>query len=89
MWGDSATGLGDYCNVNGHSVSIGKVKVLAREQEWMRHKVKEAIHIKQGAFYMNIDQGYQLPPIYGQIKIRMWITVRIIWICIQLLRSGQ
>ena len=33
----------------------------------MKRKVKEVIHIKQKAPSMNRDQGYQLPPIYGQI----------------------
>ena len=41
--------------------------VLDREQDWLKRKVKEAIHIKQRAPSMNRDQGYQLPPIYGQI----------------------
>ena len=43
------------------------LKALDREQDWMKREVKEAIHIKQRAPSMNRDQGYQLPPIYGQI----------------------
>ena len=45
----------------------------------MKHKVKEAIHIKQKAPSMNRDQGYQLPPIYGQIIPRPEPTLIIAW----------
>ena len=54
-------------NATGHSVSMDNLRVLDRVQDWMKRKVKEAIHIKQRAPSMNRDQGYQLPPIYGQI----------------------
>ena len=64
---DKPTGVGDHCNATGHSVSMDNLRVLDREQDWMKRKVKEAIHIKQRAPSMNRDQGYQLPPIYGQI----------------------
>ena len=64
---DKPTGVGDHCNATGHSVSMDNLRVLAREQDWLKRKVKEAIHIKQRAPSMNRDQGYQLPPIYGQI----------------------
>ena len=46
---------------------MDNLKVLDREQDWMKRKVKKAIHIKQTEPSMNRDQGYQLPPIYGQI----------------------
>ena len=38
-----------------------KLRVLDREQDWMKRKVKEAIHIKRRVPSMNKDQGYQLP----------------------------
>ena len=46
----------------GHSVSKNNIRVLCREQQWHRRKVKEAIYIKQQGLTMNRDQGYQLPP---------------------------
>ena len=64
---DKPTGVGDHCNATGHSVSMDNLRVLDREQDWLKRKVKEAIHIKQRAPSMNRDQGYQLPPIYSQI----------------------
>jgi len=64
---DHPTGVGEHCLATGHSVSIQNVKVLAREKQWHRRKVKEAIYIKQRAPTMNRDQGYQLPPIYNQL----------------------
>ena len=43
-------------------MSKNNIRVLCREQEWHRRKVKEAIYIKQHGPTMNRDQGYQLPP---------------------------
>ena len=43
---DKPTGVGDHYNATGHSVSIDNLKVLDREQDWMKRKVKEEIHIK-------------------------------------------
>ena len=56
------TGVGEHCLATGHSVSKNNIKVLCREQEGHRRKVKEAIYIKQHGPTMNRDQGYQLPP---------------------------
>ena len=63
---DKPTGVGEHCLATGHSVSKNNIKVLCREKEWYRCKVKEAIFIKQHGPTMNRDQGYQLPP-YTQI----------------------
>ena len=60
------TGVGDHCNATGHSVSLDNTKVLTREPQWTKRKVKEAIYIKKSAPSMNREQGYQLPPIYHQ-----------------------
>ena len=48
-------------------MSITNTKVLEKELDWHRHKVKEAIHIRQRFPTMNRDQGYQIPPIYDKI----------------------
>ena len=53
------TGVGDHCNATGHSVSLDNTKVLTREPQWTKRKVKEAI--KKSAPSMNREQGYQLP----------------------------
>ena len=53
--------------IGGHWTILVNLRVLDREQDRMRRKAKEAIHIKQRAPSMNLVQGYQVPPIYGQI----------------------
>ena len=58
---DKPTGVGEHCLATGHSLSTNNIKVLCREQEWHRRKVKEAIYIKQQGPTMNRNQGYQLP----------------------------
>ena len=44
---DKPMGVGGHYLVTGRSVSMSNIKVLSREPEWQRRKVKEAIHIKQ------------------------------------------
>ena len=63
------TGVGDHCNATGHSVSLDNTKVLTREPQWTKRKVKEAIYIKKSAPSMTREQGYQLPPIYHQLLL--------------------
>ena len=41
--------------LNGDTVTMANLRVLDREQDWMKRKVKEAIHIKQRAPSMNRD----------------------------------
>ena len=45
------------------------VRVLAREDGWLKRKVREAIEIKIGQPAMNRDQGYELPPIYDELLL--------------------
>ena len=63
------TGVGDHCNATGHSVSLDNTKVLTREPQWTKRKVKEAIYIKRNSPSMNREQGYQLTPIYHQLLL--------------------
>ena len=63
------TRVGDHCNATGHSVSLDNTKVLTREPQWTKRKVKEAILIKKRAPSMNREQVYQLPPIYHQLLL--------------------
>ena len=35
------TGVGDHCNATGHSVSLDNTKVLTREPQWTKRKVKD------------------------------------------------
>ena len=44
-----------------------RTKVLTRETNWHKRKMKKAIYIRQGAPTMNRDRGYHLPAIYNQI----------------------
>ena len=39
---DKRTGVGDHCWATGHSVSTNNTKVLTRESNWHKKKVKEA-----------------------------------------------
>ena len=64
---DKPTGVGDHCRATGHSVSMKNTKILTRESNWHKRKVKEAIYIRQRAPTMHRDQGYHLPAIYNQI----------------------
>ena len=64
---DKPTGVGDHCRATGHSVSMKNTKIMTRESNWHKRKVKEAVYIRQRAPTMNRDQGYHLPAIYNKV----------------------
>ena len=58
---NSLTAVGEHCAHEHHKITKDSVKVLAREDVWLKRKVREAIEIKIGQPAMNRDQGYELP----------------------------
>ncbi len=64
------TAVGEHCAHEHHKITKDTVKVLAREDIWLKRKVREAIKIKIGQPAMNRDQGYELPPpIYDELLL--------------------
>ena len=56
------TAVGEHCVHEHHTITKDSVRVLAREDGWLKRNVREAIEIKIGQPAMNRDQGYELPP---------------------------
>ena len=56
------TAMGEYCAHEHHKITKDSVIVPAREDIWLKRKVREAIGIKVGQPAMNRDQGYDVPP---------------------------
>ena len=63
------TAVGEHCAHEHHTITKDSVRVLAREDGWLKRKVREAIKIKIGQPAMNRDQGYELPPIYDELLL--------------------
>ena len=63
------TAVGEHCAHEHHTITKDSVRVLAREDGWLKRKVREAIEIKIGQPAMNRDQGYELPPIYDELLL--------------------
>ena len=66
------TAVGEHCAHEHHKITKDSVKVLAREDVWLKRKVREAIEIKIGQPAMNRDQGYELPPIYNKLLFNVY-----------------
>ena len=54
--------VGEHCAHDHHKITKDSVKVLAREDIWLKRMVREAIKIKIGKPAMDRDQRYELPP---------------------------
>ena len=50
-----------------HPVNKDSVKVIAREDNKFKRKIRESIEIRTRRPAMNRDQGYELPPIYDEL----------------------
>ena len=70
------TAVGEHCAHEHHTITKDSVRVLAREDGWLKRKVREAIEIKIGQPAMNRDQGYELPPHLRWTSAVMWSSSR-------------
>ena len=59
---DHMTHNNEHCAHEHHKITKDSIKVLAREDIWLKRKVREAIKIEIGQPAMNRDEGYELPP---------------------------
>ena len=48
----------------GHNIDWKNVKIVGKEEHWMKRKIKEAITIRRVKPSLNRDQGWDLPPIF-------------------------
>ena len=56
-----------------HCVNLEMVSILAVEPRWFERSVKEAIHIRVGAWSLNMDGGcYNLPPMWNN-HLKKWV----------------
>ena len=65
------TSVGEDCVHDHHKITKDSIRVLAREDSWLKRKVSEAIKIKIGQPAMNRDKGYELspPPICDELLL--------------------
>ena len=57
----------EHLEATKHTCTLEEVKVLEKENDWFRRKVKEAIMIQRHQPTLNRDKGLELPPIYSQL----------------------
>ena len=57
----------EHLNDSKHSCSIENVKILDREENWHRRKIKEAIMIQRHQPTLNRDKGLELPAAYTSL----------------------
>ena len=57
----------EHIAASGHSYSLDKVKVLAREENSYARKIREALHIHKTQPALNRDRGLEIPPTILQL----------------------
>ena len=62
-----------------HDIQWDSAEVLERESNLYMRKFKEALHIKDENSHMNLDQGFQINPIWSTLQIT-WLISDIIMI---------
>ena len=61
------TAVGDHLKDHKHKIKLDDVQVLAREDNYWKRKIREAIEIKTECPTLNRDTGYDLPAIYDDL----------------------
>jgi hypothetical protein len=67
---NSVTGVGEHCLATGHTFIDKDTKILGREENIWRSKIREPIEIYNINPNLNRDHGYELPAIYTQVLSR-------------------
>jgi hypothetical protein len=57
----------EHLETTGHNCSLVDVKILDKEANWYRRRIKEAIRISQMKPNLNRDAGHDLSPVYQQL----------------------
>ena len=60
----TASAINEHCQNTGHQIDWKNVRILGKEDHWMKRKIKEAIEIRRKKPSLNRDQGWDLPPIF-------------------------
>ena len=63
----ASSAIHEHIERTGHRIDWDNIKIIDKEQDTIKRKIKEAIHIKLKKPSLNRDQGLDLPPIYNQL----------------------
>ena len=63
----TVSAIKDHLENNKHCTSLENVKILDREGDWHRRKIKEAIMIQRHHPTLNRDKGLELPAAYSSL----------------------
>jgi hypothetical protein len=60
----TTSAVNEHVKDTGHKIDWEGVKVIGKEDNWAKRKIKEAIAIRKNKPSLNRDQGWDLPPIF-------------------------
>ncbi len=63
----SRTAVGEHLDDTGHMCSLKEAKILDKEDQMSRRRIKEAIRIHQGRPELNRDTGLEIPAVILQL----------------------
>ena len=66
---NKSNGIAVHTNSTSHDIDWDSVEVIDQEQNWIKRKIKEALHIRSVNAPMNLDQGYQLNSIWSALPV--------------------